>query len=74
MSSSTATNGRTLIFTPSSGGTDYTPVVNSLNLPIICQINSVRYACTYTLNPLIVTITHTSSFLSTANSTLNITT
>lgn len=69
-SGSTGSNGYYSIFTFTS---DYYPPGNALNLPLSCNINSVRYACTYTLNPLTVTITH-GYVLSTTNMTLNITT
>jgi hypothetical protein len=52
---------------------DYYPYSNTLNLPIICKIGGNRFPCTYSLSPLVVTITSITS-ISSSNTTLNITT
>lgn len=70
-SSATVINGSSIILTMAAG---FYPAGNTLGLPLSCQLNSVRFPCTYTLNPFVITITGTNSSFSTANNVINITT
>ena len=54
---------------------DFYPYSNTTGMPLICQINSVRYPCTYTLNPFVVTMEDTENGFSTSTeNSINITT
>ena len=69
---STTSNAYSTVLTLTN---DYYPPGNVLNLPLNCNIGGTRYACSYTLNPLTVTITHGTNVLNFgSNITLNITT
>lgn len=70
-SSGTVINGSSIILTMATG---FYPAGNALGLPLSCQLNGVRFACTYTLNPFTITISGTNSSFSTANNVINITT
>jgi hypothetical protein len=67
----TVVNGSKFIITLSP---EFQPATNSLNLPISCILNLKRFACTYTINPFVVTITSTNNSFTTGQNTLNITT
>ena len=66
------TDGTFLKFTFTN---EFYPYSNTTGLPLICQINSVRYECTYSLNPLVITIEATENGFSTSTeNSINITT
>lgn len=67
----TVINGSKIILTMASG---FYPAGNALNLPLSCLLNSVRFPCTYTLNPFTITMTGTNSSFTTSTNVINITT
>ena len=70
--SSSVGNGDNIIFTFTS---EFYPYSNQTNLPMICQINSQRYSCTYSLNPFVVTFYDVDNgFSSSSENDINITT
>lgn len=67
----TVINGSEIVLTmPLS----FVPSGNSVNIPLSCLLNNVRFPCTYTLNPFTITMTGTNSSFTTANNVINITT
>ena len=54
--------------------TGFSPSVNALNLPLSCRLNNIRYVCTYTINPFVITMTGTNNGFTTGNNVINITT
>lgn len=69
--SSSVTDGYHLVFTFTN---DFYPYSNALNLPLICQINSVRHDCSYSLTPFEVTISSIANDFLTSENSINITT
>lgn len=67
----TVLNGTTIILTMPTG---FFPGNNTLGLPLRCQINGVRFSCTYTLSPFTITIAKTNSSFSSGLNVINITT
>lgn len=67
----TVANGYYMIITLTS---DFYPYSNALNLPLNCQLNGVRFACTYTLAPFKITINDMYGHLTSSVNTINITT
>ena len=70
--STSVSEGYLLIFTFTN---DFYPYSNTTSLPIRCEINDVRIYCTYTLNPLVITIHDVSNQFSTSvDNKINVTT
>lgn len=69
--SATVINGSKIVVRLPTG---FQPVTNALGLPISCKLNGVRFSCTYTINPFVITITGTNSSFTTGVNILNITT
>lgn len=67
----TVINGSKIVLTMSSG---FSPSGGSVNIPLSCLLNNVRFACTYTLSPFTITMTDTNSSFTTGNNVINITT
>jgi hypothetical protein len=68
----TVLNGTQIVLTLPTG---FYPSGNIAGLPLSCLINSVRFACTYTLTPsFIITIAKTNSSFTTGTNIINITT
>jgi hypothetical protein len=70
-SSGTVVNGSKIVLTMPSG---FSPATNSLGLPLSCKLNGVRFACTYTVSPFVVTLTSTNNSFTTSSNVINITT
>lgn len=70
-SSSTVINGSKIILTMPSG---FSPATNTAGLPLSCKINAVRFACTYTVSPFVITLLNTNNTFSTGTNVINITT
>lgn len=67
----TVTNGSRIVITMATG---FVPAGNALNLPILCQLNSVYFTCTYTISPFTITLYKTNNTFTTGVNTINITT
>jgi hypothetical protein len=70
-SSFTVINGSRIVLTTSLG---FVPAGNIAGLPLSCLLNNVRFPCTYTLNPFVVTMTGTNNSFTLSNNVINITT
>jgi hypothetical protein len=68
---SSVTNGYYMAITLTS---EFYPYSNVLNLPLNCQINGIRFSCSYTLNPFKITINNITNKYSTSTNIINITT
>lgn len=67
----TVLNGTTIIVTMPTG---FYPSGNTLGVPLRCNLNGVRFSCSYTLNPFTITIAKTNSSFTTGSNVINITT
>jgi hypothetical protein len=69
--STTVDDGSKIILSMPTG---FSPSGNVLSLPLSCRLNNVRYACTYTINPFVITMTGTNNGFTAGTNVINITT
>ena len=69
--SATVSDGSKMVLSMPTG---FSPSVNALNLPLSCRLNNIRYVCTYTINPFVITMTGTNNGFTTGTNVINITT